>query len=1605
MYAANVENINIDVSVFDSVTDVPHAHKFNVEFNEFYHWETCSICGKCKPFGETFNNNKCTYEECRKPHARVNNGGSMTKCENGAYDNANRDTCNCGWRGNPFVYVHGRAYNYSKGGSLNTDVKFNYANMASYSLSGVREITRAEFNNLGLNTNKHHGDQRYDWVENPNNPGYGWVLCGGPIMSSGDIIGTLEYILGNNGTEGSYSTGFGRNNEFDEIYIIVKYLQFEKSMGVSPSRSRFCRYLNNEFASTSGTYRVIENFSCINNTDHLLYGCRDKYLHRVSDSQFDRIVEEFKGYYIHVSSWGWTGMYIQEPGHNNDGNSLYGEGACYTSTNHHPVSFKDGKYTHCDLCGTNYNGYEDYDNCAWVRCEAGHNIKDGETKVCGSHSISGRDDIVYGYAQCTYKRVGNKVTRTVKATPAPGFRVKSTKLNGVTDIDLNTYVETIPFQNRPNMYSYDYPVWIVFESTDPDKNWKREFRVGYYYVLSDLTAPVPYDYVDNKTNNSHWKILGNGTSQSTTSVRATIYVAFYDVKGHNSSTGQGYSENQLYLTVYDSDQTTKLPQGNGKTEVALSYNSGDIWTGIINVTTEVNGSKNIYVQARDATGNLSKMVPMEISYLDAQGPVITANVTPDANVWSREKVVTVTGVDAFDEVKIGYSQDTMQATTVVNHRGSRSYTIRGNYDGVRNVTFYTQDGSGNVDYKVVKIGNIDNTPPSIYTVDAVEATHDKCVVKVDADDKTSDNKWNGSGIRKMFMSENADMSDPIEHTGDRLLEFEITKTGEYWFRGIDGVDFDSNIKKITLNSWLEDTNRTPEELPEPGNKSQYVQVDDGIGLSHPGYTIQKTIKTVDNNGNIVFDTYYRRNRYSIKYFGNKQTKGETYVQNIMWGQDFEILANKFERVYKYNLVADDDSRLDGDNGDFELEAKIEGGVEQLVETWTFQNWYFDNKNDSDRLASKTYLPGDKISSDSEHLTLKDGDVLTFTVQWEPGTVKLPNVTRTGSDFMGWFNKSQVIGTNDVEARLLGKNEKLTLDDLERRHIQNYDSNKEFTLYAWYNKRPVFVNIYDGVFFEGQKVTYTDLLELIGVWDYNDNYQELQLDNINLHFDNLIEIVDNDISTDRKDLAYLIEDKEDSGDESLLEDIKDLREHINELLKERSEIQKAKRKATQEVKVRKLEPVIAKIEYGALEDEEDYYDSRFGYEYVDYHSEEEASNGLLVAEKKDELGNVIDYDTELLDTSTDKIGLLRITYQVHDDGIYYKDWSELDNEDDGQYGGLSEDFKHSETAGNDIFIPNSDVTIEYTRVCEIDFNYNPLLNLQNILQYSDFDFSNDLGKYVLDRQVLRDSEDLQDNLPWWSKKVGEDLLNGDVNADTQKKLQDSIRITGISEITFNGTFEYEHPDEVNMFLNEYVTPEGDGNGNLEASGLYDKSSILKEIGKFKGNNEAYGSVTKNDIWENITSIGITFDGHDQFGKCASNQVIDDYKSVVDTKKRPIGYISKYNSGFVADESSEEYDLRIYQTPFERTVYLVLINVENDSSLAYIRNKDRIRYINEKYLSGLGNTYWGTTGLADIQKVMDKAQFPEDEDYKEYTGEYEQDNKRKVKVEIKDYTDNE
>ena len=62
------------------------------------------------------------------------------------------------------------------------------------------------------------------------------------------------------------------------------------------------------------------------------------------------------------------------------------------------------------------------------------------------------------------------------------------------------------------------------------------------------------------------------------------------------------------------------------------------------------------------------------------------------------------------------------------------------------------------------------------------------------------------------------------------------------------------------------------------------------------------------------------------------------------------------------------------------------------------------------------------------------------------------------------------------------------------------------------------------------------------------------------------------------------------------------------------------------------------------------------------------------------------------------------------------------------------------------------------------------------------------------------------------------------------------------------------------------------------------------------------------------------------------------------------------------------------------------------------RDRIRYINNDWLTSLGLSYWGTSGLETLEDILEKNQ----ESVTEHSGTYETTNKDKVEVIIKDYT---
>lgn len=732
----------------------------------------------------------------------------------------------------------------------------------------------------------------------------------------------------------------------------------------------------------------------------------------------------------------------------------------------------------------------------------------------------------------------------------------------------------------------------------------------------------------------------------------------------------------------------------------------------------------------------------------------------------------------------------------------------------------------------------------------------------------------------------------------------------------------------------------------------------------------------------------------------------------------------------------------------------------LVKThsWLFEGWY--NRKCTIQTTIGGGVDHASLSNESKALNLgtmsgvtnkssgylNDGSAnyvptsnATLYAHWTDPGMTLPEIEKVGYEFIGWYTKPQTSVGQTTSGDLMFEHigQLYGGDDKKNGTNWNHDTDKTYysidsdlTLYAWWNKKPIFVDIYEGLFFEGQHVSYNDLIELIGVFDYESNYKEIQQTNVKQFYDDLVQKIDQNIATDENALAdkiaeldVWIYDKElgEDGEHNstdyaeivsgLEEEIAKLRDKIDALFKEKEALEQEREEKLQSIpeRAKLLEVSIAEIKYYGIDDSE----GATPIIHTNNRTVTQASNGLLLAKKNGTGTDKLNYDTERLKTMTENIGVVDIVYQVTDDGVVYKD-----------------------SSGAEKTIPYSDVTLEYTRRCQINFNYNPMLYLVGVLNYSDETTA--LSDSIIKQQAVYDSCDVQDNIPWWGKgelngttdEGNERLLLHGENADTIEKLQDTMIITGVKDFEFSTAFVYEHQDVIDHFVDEFSSPEGSSHTHSSVVDYYyvgndkkpimDKSELIDKISEFSGDtSEYYNGVSKADVWSSLKNFRVTLDAHDQWGKwcssCVSDEVYEDANSGVDSSRVPDGYVPKYNggndpgsSGPDQSDPNKPYDRTIYQNEDSRSTVVILINndpnsVYGDQSLYMSRVRDNVRYVDERYTYTLGESYWGTYGKDVLQEILDKNR-QELTGGSHHNGTYNTNNGDKVTVEINDYTSN-
>jgi hypothetical protein len=339
---------------------------------------------------------------------------------------------------------------------------------------------------------------------------------------------------------------------------------------------------------------------------------------------------------------------------------------------------------------------------------------------------------------------------------------------------------------------------------------------------------------------------------------------------------------------------------------------------------------------------------------------------------------------------------------------------------------------------------------------------------------------------------------------------------------------------------------------------------------------------------------------------------------------------------------------------------------------------------------------------------------------------------------------------------------------------------------------------------------------------------------------------------------------------------------------------------------------------------------------EYAQQLEAAKKLCTCETKKIFNINEDNSSYIVDTATKNIGNFIVSYTVTDHGI---------------------------KCGNVTLDP---ITMQYDRTYVINYNYCPLLEVHNLAEFWDTSITS-LSEYILSGQGAQDSEDTQNNVPWWKAyKDTKNLLFDSNNENTQVKMNyDNLRITGITDIEFNAAFEYDtdyngnylNKETIKTFKDTWLSPEASNKGAFENdNGVYNKNLWVDAM---------YEDAVANGLWQYISSVEVTVDTHDQWGKYASDRVSGKGKA------KGVETNPQITPGLDPDNPNEEetkvnpepndpdnpYDNpSTYQTPDERKVTLIIINPELDVDVTGSRIIENVRYINESYINTLQNTDW-------------------------------------------------
>lgn len=743
---------NTKIQIADTPT---HTHIWETRYDATYHWQQCTVCGAIQ--------NKETHEG----HGLSNNGGVKTQSNN--YNGrAYKESCTCGYESKLYMIILGSYACYNGNLSFRYDYAENINNIQQVSQSQYNEIAKS-LPNVGAG---------YEWVDTDHD-GYGWIFCKVAMPKTHCSKGTIESILGSEGD-------CGRKECWDEYYMLVRFL----TGSTDTSLSALLNWLPSKDKIPA---------------NHCYYGYHEKYA-KITETQWNELKKYFTGLSVEGSSVGWPGMKILCPLQSQSGRQYIQLSDCYDSaTNQTGMSFTNGKAFTCDVCGNSATGWERYQH-DWYLCWSYHGVPKGKTITCGGHYLSSPNgNRAYAYDIITKQNNDNEDVTSLVHVKCFGdnyisycttsYKTIATNQDG-KPTEIETTVPSATHKADSTTIGADGNIYPVFANiTGPvtingtTKTITTSWGLGYTSLRIDEDAPVPYQYSDDQTANNYWQVTGSGTINKQ-SAQASVKVSFYDKKR--------YSKNIVYACCYDSDKKTVIPQGNGQTWVPMDAGNNDVWTVTLNLLVETNTSKDIYIQAKDATGNVSDLIPMKVSFLDSKPPTVSASW--DSAGWTKSKKLTITASDLSGQTFVGLSADDMPDIQKAPYNGKMIYTYTNDVYTPQTLTIYAQDSAGNLGQTTAILEKIDNTAPTITSIKQTGVGYHKALITVEANDVNSNLKQSGSGVCNygIAAASSADNITWVSGTSSAVLT--VATIGNYVVYAQDNVGNISAAKPFTVSS-------------------------------------------------------------------------------------------------------------------------------------------------------------------------------------------------------------------------------------------------------------------------------------------------------------------------------------------------------------------------------------------------------------------------------------------------------------------------------------------------------------------------------------------------------------------------------------------------------------------------------------------------------------------------------------------------------------------------------------------------------------------------------------------------------------------------------------